>query len=273
MKHLILLVLFVLMCIPCSATEVQQNVRLSELGDFKTIDKVMFPPDQEEPAKERKRPSPSTHSLNNDKDPKNAELYLWYLYDSLSNVPVSNRADLLLKLAKETKSGSYQKFVSCYVCAWYNIDYINARNYLIHSAFWWEWHIGNEKQHPYSFDDVCIDYLYALYERNHDFKILHDIITTQSGAGTGELIEGFTDEAIGKHPRGVLHVADLSAKGHNLVYKIINLSTNDENHPLYISCTKANLRTFRTYINRVANDPKDPLCVQARSLLKKKWSK
>ncbi len=270
MKHIILLVLFVLMCIPCRAIEVQQNVRLSELSGFKIIDKVMFPPDQEEPAKERKRPSSLPDSLSNDKDPENAELYLWYLHDSLNNVPPSDRVDLLLKLAKETKSGSYQRFVCSYVCAWYNVNYIKARDYLIHSAFWWEWHIGNEKQHPYSFDDVCIDYLYALYERNHDFKILHDILTTQSDGAIAELIEGFVDETIEKHPRGLLHVADLSAKGHKLVYNILNLPPDDMTQPYG---TDKSLRTFRIHITRVANDPKDPLCTQARSLLKKKRSK
>lgn len=265
MKHLMFIFCLVFVCLTCGVTGAQKTAQLSNLNEFKSIEKAMFVADKEEQS--------SSDPVNSNQLCPEAQ-YLWSLQKSLSKVPVRNRADLLIKLNRKTHWGSYQRYISSYVCAWYHVNYTRSRNYLFHAAFWVSSQIGPYNSHPFSFDDVCVDQLYALYERNHDFKVLHDLITTQSGAHTGEMIVCFTEEAITKHPRGILHVANISAKGHNFVSRILNLSPDDDNHPLFIlGGTEKSIKTFRTYTTRVANDPKDPLCAQARSLLKKKRSK
>lgn len=249
MKNLIKWLLLLVLCVPCSAVA-KQSANLSDLKDFNTIEKSM-------PFDRHEKPLPE-------------QLYLRSLQHELVQAPTSERVALLKKLSEQTKWGTYQRFIAYYVCAWYGINYTRTRNYLIHTAFWWEWHIGPESQHPFSFDDVSVDLLYALYEHNHDFRILHDILTTKSDAGTAELIVGFTEDAIAKHPRGVLHVAGMSAKGRDLAYKLLHLSPRNENHPLYILYgTEDSLKTFRIYVTRVANDSKDPLNSLAKDLLKK----
>ncbi len=234
----------------CDASAVQQRSIQVDMKEFGTIEKL------------------TPFSGNGTPGPE--QVYLRSLRDNLAEVPVRERANVLNGLSGETKWGTSQRFIAYYVCAWYGVNYHKVRNYLTHAAFWWEWRIGPESDRPFSFDDVSIDLLYALYEHNHDFKILHDILTTRSDAGTSELIVGLTEEAVAKHPRGVLHVAELSTKGHNLVSKLLHLSPQDENNPLYILYgTEDSLKAFRTYVARVANDPKDPLSALARELLKK----
>jgi hypothetical protein len=238
--------------VPGSASTPPPSPNLSDLKDLSKIEKMI-------PLGDNKYSSEIRREFKS-------------LREALTKTPVAQRPDALNKLAQQTKWGTSQRFIVYYVCAWYGVNYVSTRDSLTHAAFWWEWYIGRpEDQHPFSFDDVSVDLLYALYEHNHDFKILHDILTTQSDAGTAELIIGFTDDAIVKHPRGVLHVAGMSAKGRSLAYDLLHLSPRDENHPLYILYgTEDSLKKFRAYVTRVANDPKDPLNPVAKDLLKKR---
>jgi hypothetical protein len=237
------------LCTPYGAFAVEQ-APLSDLGDFNTIENLM--------------------PFGKDAKPSQEQLYLRSVRDELTQTPVGERRKVLNMLSDQTKWGTSQRFIAYYVCAWYGVNYDRTRDYLLHSAFWWEWRIGPQARRPFSFDDVSIDLLYALYEHNHDFKILHDILTTKSDAGTGELLVGLTENAVAKHPRGVLHVAEMSDKGRNLACKLLHLSPHDENHPLYILYdTEESLKAFRIYVIRVAKDPKDPLSALAKKLLKK----
>ncbi|MEN6372475.1 MAG: hypothetical protein ABFD64_10745 [Armatimonadota bacterium] len=244
------LLLFLLLFVPCSAFAAAKSADLSDLKDFGTIEKLMLFGEHEKPRPE--------------------QLYLRSLRDELTKTPASERADLLRKLADETKWGTYQRFMAYSVCVWYGIDYTKTRDYITHATFWWEWKIGTDADEPFNLSDVGIDFLYALYERNHDFKILHDIITTKSDAAVSELIIGFTLDAVEKHPRGVLHVAAISEKGRDLAWKLLHLSPRDEDHPLYILYyTEDALNGFRAYVTKVANDPKDSLSSLAKRLVAK----
>ena len=250
MPSLRIVLLLLALCVPCCAFAAQQSSSLSDLQQFSTIENAMPFGDSSEPGE--------------------IQSYLRSIQAKLAKTPVSERAETLKDVSDQTKWGTYQRFVAYYVCAWYGVNYNRTRDYLIHTAFWWEWGIGPQSQRPFSFDDVCIYMLYVLYEHNHDFKILHDILTTKSDAGTSQLIVCFTERAIAKHPRGVLHVAEMSEKGRDLAWKLLHLSPDDENHPLYILYyTEESLKTFRIYVTRVANDPEDPLCALAKGLLKK----
>lgn len=250
MKYFCTLFLLLAVSSYCHASATQQKPPLSDLKSFDTIEKLMpFDPRETYPERD----------------------YLHSLRDELAKAPVEKRAGLLDKLAQQTKWGTHQRFISYYVCAWHHINYNRTRDYLIHCAFWWEWKIDLESAPPFSFQDVSVDLLYALYERNHDFQILHDILTTASDAGTAELIVGLTEDATEKHPRGVLHVAEMSKKGRILACQLLHLPPSDRDHPLHILYgTESALKTFRVYVTRVASDPKDPLCLLAKGLLKKR---
>ncbi len=249
MAKTVILFLSLMLCIS-SVCLAEKNPDLSDLGGLTTIEKLM-----RFDSKGKTWPE---------------QLYFVSLRDKIKQAPVNKRADVLNTLAKQTKWGTYQRFIAYYVCAWYGVSYIVSRNYLIHAAFWWEWKIGSSTEEPFCFQDLSIDFLYALYEHNHDFQILHDILTTKGDAAIGEIIVCLTQDAIVKHPRGVLHIADISAKGYDIVYKLLHLPPCDENNPIFILCsTEDSLKAFSNYITRVANDKKDPLSSLAKDLLHK----
>lgn len=249
MRKLTALLVIVVLGVPCGASAGQPSTQLADLKAIGHIEKLM--------------------PLGDNKESDSIRQELKLLHDKLAATPVESRADVLNDAAAQTKWGTWQRYVVYYVCAWYGVNYTATKSYLTHAAFWWEWQIGPESSHPFSFDDVSVDLLYYLYEHNHDFQILHDILTTQSDAGTEEVIVCFTEEAIGKHPRGVLHVAELSAKGRDLVCKLLHVPPQDDDNPVsMLYGRESSCREFRACVRRVARDPKDPLSKLAADLLK-----
>ena len=196
----------------------------------------------------------------------NSQYLKWH--KKLSAVPVEKRAAILREFAQSTKWGTEERFIACYMCAWYGVDYTRTRDYLRNVTFWFYWKNGPQMtdkagdEFPFSFDDVSIDCLYALYEHNHDFQLLHDIITTQADAGTETAIIGFTAEAISDHPRGILHVAGISPKGWRFVYSLVH---NEASPDMELGYTGAELKP---YFKKVAADRTDPLAPIAQDLLK-----
>lgn len=262
MKRLFVLVILIVLGNSCfAANRVGKKAeQLADLKDFAKIEKMMPLRGEEEP---QNGPSDQYYFLS-----KAIRADIRSLHKQLSSVSVEKRADILRAHARATKWGSSERFVDYYICAWYGVDYAKTIDYLKHVTFWWEWGIGrdmtdkNGEHFPFSFDDVCVDLLYALYVHNHDFRLLHDVITTPSDAGTAEVIMCLRSDAIRKHPRGVLHVAGISHKGWRLVYDFLHTQTDPN---LDLAYTRSKLSP---YFKKVAADPTDPLSSLAKDLLK-----
>lgn len=177
---------------------------------------------------------------------------------ALAGVPESQRVSVLTELGKQTKWGTPERAVAYLVSAWYGANYERCRDYLLNSFFW-----GAKQPYPFIWAEDTVGMLYWVYEKNHDFKLLHDLLTGNSdGAGATALI-GLALDAIKNHPRGVLHVADISGKGRKVALSALS------QHPnwFFRKGDEENKRIFRAYTTRVAADSKDPLYKTAKSLL------
>ena len=190
------------------------------------------------------------------------------------------RPGILKSMADGTKWGSPERYVVYYVCAWYGVDYKNCIGYLTNVACWWE--RGFEKAYkakfhverfdydagtvfPFSYQEMDFRLLYALYERNQDFRLLHDIVTNHSDGAGATVITSVTADAAKKHPRGLLHVAAISNKGHRLVAGVLGGASI----PIRTMEDRSGLRGYRAYVGRVAADLKDPLKDTAARLLRR----
>lgn len=175
--------------------------------------------------------------------------------DGAVSAAPEDRDKVLLSLRNKTTWGSVERSVAYYVCAWLGVDYSRCREYLLNTAFWWE--RGFEKPNTTAPHGWWVEFgaemLYDMYEYNLDFKLLHDIVTTRSDAARAELLIGIQDECLVKHPRGLLHTAEISREGYDDVVFLLSVGQED------YMFSDENLKVFRAYAQRVASDAKDPL--------------
>lgn len=190
----------------------------------------------------------------------------------LKEIPVSKRGATLKYLAEQTKWGTTERYAAYYTCAWYGVNSVRCREYLTNATFWWERGFAkdydNYEEYPAGFGDLGVDFLYKLYEHNHDFKLLHDIVTTQSDAGVAESIAFHTYRALFDHPRGILHIAEISDDGREFVISLLKYPPGDVSNPIaYMADSEDSIGFFRTYLQRVSKDRSDPLCKLAKDIL------
>ena len=188
---------------------------------------------------------------------------------TLTRTRPSERSQALHELAQQTKWGTPERLAAYYVCAWYGVDYVPCREYLL-NTFYWEFSKWGHSP-PSSWAEDTLSLLYILYQRNHDFRLLHEMVTKRSGTrhtdGCGsETLDCITVDAFAKHPRGMLHVAAMSDSGNQLAVEALtkNLKGIEVDQE---SFDKA-YSVFAPYVRRVAADREDPLSGLARSLLK-----
>ncbi len=180
---------------------------------------------------------------------------------SLQKVPTAKRARVLHDLAQKTKWGTMERATAFLVCAWYHVDYERSRDYLINCFFYAERRFDGPG--PLGWAESTVFVLYALYEHNHDFRILHELVTGHSdGAGAGALAE-VKVKAILEHPRGILHVATMSRQGRQ-----ISLDTLTRNLDAFDVDKSRAYAVYSAYVRRVASNKRDPLAVTAQSLLR-----
>ncbi len=199
----------------------------------------------------------------------------------LGSAPASQRPAILRELARRTKWGTPERYAFVYVCAWYGVDYATCIRYLTNVARWWElgfedayrkkWHVERYNDStgtytPFSYLEEDHVLLYELYQHNRDFQLLHDILTTRSDGAGAEVIMSLTADCIEKHPRGMLHVACISSKGHDLA---VDLLTGKDDSSAFISMMDTLPACWFSghTLKRVAADAKDPLGPLAKELL------
>lgn len=191
--------------------------------------------------------------------------------------PKSDQRAFLWGMARKTKWGSPQRYTTYYLCAWYGVRYKTCRDYLLNVAYWWErgledryksqQHRARDTYIPFGHSEDSSVLLYELYEHNHDFKLLHDIVTTESDGAGAEVICSIISQALERHPRGMLHVAELSKKGHDLAVKLLKCSAADyDNDTFIMMLDPSSVQVFMTYVGRIASDAADPLSKLARRL-------
>ena len=195
-----------------------------------------------------------------------------YIRKALTGTPVSRRGSMLHGIAAKTRWGTPERATAYYVCAWYGVDYDMCRDYLLNTLFWKRYYSHRPyPMFPYCWAEDTFVLLYDLYERNHDFRLLHEMVTKRSGKGFAdgcgaETLDFLTVQAFADHPRGMLHVAAMSSLGRELATKALTrrLQGTEVDQE---SFDKAH-SVFPSYVRRVAADRKDPLYGIARSLLK-----
>jgi len=187
---------------------------------------------------------------------------------SLESSPVRKRAGVLRDLAGKTRCGSPERAAAYYVCAWYGVNYERCRDYLLNAFFWIErgfYRKYLKQPPPFCWQEDTVSLLYELYERNYDFRLLHDIVTGRSDGCGAEAIDVVRTQALGDHPRGMLHVARMSRSGRSLALEV--LTTQYRTQASRESLKRAR-SIFPAYVRRVAADRKDPLRRTAQSLLR-----
>jgi len=245
-----LLVLAALFCIsyPVNADSPKRSLDLSELAQIKAIctsDRSLraFPAQNDEPGIEH-------------------ELAL--IQNRLAKTPNARKERVLIRLTERTKWGTPARALSSFVCAWYGIDYTTNRDYLVHAAFWNNnsWHKPTDKA-PFCWNPEAADILYALYEHNQDISLLHDILTAKDIEEAGEVLDIVKGEICGKHPNGVLQVAAKSPEGRKVVVDLLSPALQDPMGEI-----EAAQPDLRAYIQKVADDPKNPLQPTAQTILR-----
>lgn len=187
----------------------------------------------------------------------------------LSGTTVADRPAKLSELAKNTKWGTPERAAAYYVCAWYGVDYQSSRDYLLNSVLWLDrGYYKSSNLHPYAWIDMGPVLLYKLYEHNLDFHLLHDLMLGREDAAVAEALTACKIDAFWKHPRGVLHMAEISPEGHEYVVHALRKRTGDPNLDCWFDDDKERGSVFADYVSRVAADTKDPLQPLAKGLLR-----
>lgn len=188
--------------------------------------------------------------------------------NTLKVLPESKRAAALSRLAAATKWGTVERASAYYVCAWYGVNYRQCRNYLLHSAFWWESSRAKDNQtRPFCWQENGFDLLYKLYEHNNDLWILHDLmIYTSDGAGATVLYSIKVD-AIQKHTSDVLRTARLSKRGEESVVQMV--AGKGRMGDVFHYDFEGGNRPLQIYVRRTASNPKNPMHSLAKHILEK----
>ena len=183
----------------------------------------------------------------------------------LKAAPVAQRPRVLQTLAEQTRWGTPERATARYVCARYGVDYERSRDYLLNAFFWYGYRLHPPKPAPFSWAEDTVYLLYDLYERNHDFRLLHDLVTGDADAAGGEAIDDVRTRALQEHPRGMLHVAAMSGQARGLAESVLS---GEYRSGADGETNNRVMRIFRAYVRRVSADPKDPLYATARRLLR-----
>jgi len=188
----------------------------------------------------------------------------------LKSVPESQRSKVLARLTRQTTWGSPERATACLVSAWYGADYIRSRDYLLNAFFWGVrgFDQGPGKPFPFEWAEDTVRLLYKVYEKNYDFRLLHDLLTGCADGAGATAISYLGVDAAKDHPRGILHISSMSRVGRSIAlialskYPDGSFGECDEKHNAPAK------RVFRAYTIRVASDPADPLQKTAAGLLK-----
>jgi hypothetical protein len=183
----------------------------------------------------------------------------------IDSTPRSRRAEALGRMARATKWGSPERAAAYCVCAWYGVNYARSRDYLLNVLFWSG--IGHRfSSYPQAVNEDTVDILYHIYERNHDFVLLHELLVHGGDGAVGEVLDVLRVDALRDHPRGVLHSAAISQSGFNLALSVLMNQFIADVDREELDRVR---RVFNVYIRRVAADRQDTLNTIARKLLRK----
>ena len=185
----------------------------------------------------------------------------------LEGAPVKERATVLRRLAEATKWGTPERAAAYYVCAWYGVKYERCRDYLLNCFFWIErgfYRRYGKQPPPFCWAEDTVPLLYELYEHNHDFRLLHELVTGHSDGCGAEALHRLRIDSLTNHPRGVLHVTRISEQARRFALDVLSDRFYSREQAKDMKRAKT---IFAASARRVAADPEDPLRTTARRLL------